>query len=534
MTENSHAFIETKVQFWIDLVQVRAPGSKVIIVATHADECGEEKEYILRILQEQLTENESLRLHDIKAELQQLQGQLETTIYGTSAYKQLKLKMALLKKSLNMRPQIVSFAPVIAETEIDGSIKNDYNIESLVAAIRHVSTATADEQNPFQLVNVFHPRFYGYVKQAAEVLRRSRTIITMEALHEASLIEARVSSSAPTIKETESAVAFLSCIGEVVWFRDRSMCSYDDDDYSDGESEGAPFYDEDSSYPGNSNDRDDSATWAWVESLDIGSYVVLNPHWLLNAVKGVLTHELSTDVHFLRQSMGSVEIDRRFGQSNDERNGIVRWPLIEALLSRNSEIASEPNERHNTLQVLRLLLEHFNIIVPIKLDISNPETASTLPSNGNRSQDIQESPLTSSTIGIASILTVSGCTAHDVLRSTSTSDLLSPTYSSPLCPRANSGGYLNALNSSGGERSRIPASPLTSAASTSELQTLHLRGVSDPTGSKASSGFMSCKRNRSVGDILSEASRTPVLDVPDEYFLVPGDAYITALRLPFI
>lgn len=540
MTENTRAQIETKVQFWIDLIQVRAPGSKIIIVATRADECVDFSDDITSILMEQLAENEILRVSDIELELMELQTQLESLGYASSAYRQLKLKMALLKKSLHMRPHIVTCAPVVASTEQDGSIKPGYDIEKLVSAIRQVSTATSDEQNPFQLVNVYHPRFYGHVKQAAEALRSSRTIITMESLHEAALVEAGTSSSATlkmTLKETESAVAFLSCIGEVVWFRDRTLCPLEGDECSDEESHVIDeYYDVEEEANGSSHAEtctDDSATWSWVDDcLDIGSYVVLNPHWLLNAVKGVLTHELSLDVRSLRQSMGAAETDRKFGFSSDERNGIVRWPLIETLLSRKSEIGSDPYERKNTLQILRLLLEHFNIIVPIRMDTANPDSAGTPPLHHNKHNNLLGSPLTTAKSGIGSVLTV-GAEVH---KSSSTSDLLTPPRGIPPCPRANSGSALNSASSTTvrgnsthdrdyGHYQKLsyPQTPIANAASPNSLETLSSqRGVSDPSGVATFGILQNHKRNKSVGDNLSSATKIPPIDVAEDYFLVPG------------
>ena len=38
----------------------------------------------------------------------------------------------------------------------------------------------------------------------------------------------------------------------------------------------------------------------WTDNLEISDYVVLNPHWLLDAMKGILTHKLDRDVKTLR------------------------------------------------------------------------------------------------------------------------------------------------------------------------------------------------------------------------------------------
>jgi hypothetical protein len=133
MTESSRAEMETKVQFWIDLIQVRAPGSKIIIVATRADDCLATKDANIAALMEQLDTNEGLRVSDIRADLRQLEKQLGTLGGSTHAYRELYLKMARLRKSLNMRPHIVTCAPVCAQTTKEGFVQTGYVMKCLQA-----------------------------------------------------------------------------------------------------------------------------------------------------------------------------------------------------------------------------------------------------------------------------------------------------------------------------------------------------------------------------------------------------------------
>ena len=543
MKENSAAQIESKVQFWIDLIQVRAPGSKIIIVATRADLfSSESRDTTIQGLMEQLDYSEKLRISDIETELSEYQAQLELMDYSSQAYRQLKLKMSLLKKSLNMRPHIVTCAPVNVETGVSGFVKPGYDITRLIAAIREVSTATTDEENPFQLVNVYHPPFYAHVKRAAQLLKSSRAILRMKTLHEAAVIEAGVSSassSTMTMKDTESAVAFLTCIGEVVWFRDRSLCPYEDgaisdddfdDDWFNGDESGGVMLD-------GSSMADTAESSVWTESLDIGEYVVLNPHWLLNAVKGVLTHELSTDVKSLREKMGG-DTEQKYGWLSDQRNGIVRWPLIEELLSLRSEIGGNEQERKDNLKVLRMLLEHFNIIVHIRMDISDPSNVGTPPLHSGRNLgSTYNSPLMRAKSGIGSVVTYeSGVEVH---KSNSTSDLLTPSRStskeSPLTSGRSVGERLHiSINphdsTSGGtietplngKANPDPISPIASVASASALDKLQARGMSAPTEvDSINTGLLSTKRTKSVGDDMF-AAKPSKLDVTEDYFLVPG------------
>ena len=48
-----------------------------------------------------------------------------------------------------------------------------------------------------------------------------------------------------------------------------------------------------------------------------------------------------------------AEAEKKYGSTSGEINGIVRWPLIEALLSRKLEMEEDFKQRDITLKVLR-------------------------------------------------------------------------------------------------------------------------------------------------------------------------------------
>jgi hypothetical protein len=96
----------------------------------------------------------------------------------------------------------------------------------------------------------------------------------------------------------------------------------------------------------------DSVSATWRDTGDIGGYVVLNPHWLLNAMKCVLTHKLSREINFERSSQ--FEISKYFGSMHNQKNGIASWLFVERLMRLNSvELPREYYKRLEHSYVLR-------------------------------------------------------------------------------------------------------------------------------------------------------------------------------------
>ena len=217
MRKHTFADIEARVQFWVDLIQVRAPGSSIVVCGTHMDEYSEpERQRLMDALRHQLEQNELLRCEDIQFELRQMQENVPMDS-NSVLYKQFVRKQELLKKALSRRPKFCDCVPVAVETEFDGSVRSGYDISRLIAAIQKVSTASREDKNPFQLVDVYHPMYYSHVKAAAEELKHQFKLMTLMDLHEAAVKRAgpAAQNSGITPKDTAGAVAYLTCIGEV-------------------------------------------------------------------------------------------------------------------------------------------------------------------------------------------------------------------------------------------------------------------------------------------------------------------------------
>lgn len=95
-----------------------------------------------------------------------------------------------------------------------------------------------------------------------------------------------------------------------------------------------------------------SATWR--DAADIGGYVILNPHWLLSAMKCVLTHKLHRDLNISSEQHSQFETSQFFGNPHNEKNGIASWLFVEQLMKRNTvELPKDYHKRLEYVDVLR-------------------------------------------------------------------------------------------------------------------------------------------------------------------------------------
>jgi GTPase SAR1 family protein len=197
MTQNTLKHFDECVQFWIDLIQIRAPGSTIIVVGTKSDLISEPSEIqqIIASLRKRLDDNEKLRISSIKKE---------------------RKKSPLLQRLLKQRP-ITRILPVSCTASLSG-------FNELTKVILELSTPTSKNPNPFQLVNIEIPRYYLEVKEEVESMLQTCSVTNMEQLHQnmkekrknVSHLKDRVSGdTSMSINDTRDAVTFLSSIGEV-------------------------------------------------------------------------------------------------------------------------------------------------------------------------------------------------------------------------------------------------------------------------------------------------------------------------------
>ncbi len=183
---------DESVQFWVDLIQIRAPGSTIIIVGTKSDLIPEnEIQTRINKLRDQLKNNENKRVKAMKKETQRNRN------------------TSLLQRLLKQRPYIADIIPVSCTARLSG-------LNQLTKLILDLSTPTPKNPYPFQLVNIEIPRYYLDVKEEIESMLRTCSVTHMQQLHNNMRDRKESNCTEMTINDTRDAVTFLSSIGEVL------------------------------------------------------------------------------------------------------------------------------------------------------------------------------------------------------------------------------------------------------------------------------------------------------------------------------
>lgn len=373
MTLHAEAEMDLYVQFWVDLIQSRAPGSTIVVVASHADKLlssaasKQQRKHktpsppdVCSRLQKHLNRREEARKAVIRMNIDQARAQSEDCTH--------------LKFLLKNRPVVCAVMPVSC-ISLNG-------FQDLRNKIISLSTPTASNKHPFNLVNMCITRFYARVKEVVEELRAAGNhVVTMVQLHDQlrqSEHPAAYKKGSPaqmlsqhSVSEVQDAVSFLCSIGEVVWFQPPAAPTTAASSSSVAEDGSIPEL--------GSRDRSGSSggalsgdewgesgkdTWRVVEdeqeehkkeggasagagagasasagderASDVSNMVFLTPHWLMHILKRVLTHHLIKDLRRMIKQMSHEALQDYFGENHVEHsvNGIVRWTLIEDKMLR--------------------------------------------------------------------------------------------------------------------------------------------------------------------------------------------------------
>ena len=218
---DSETDFDEYVQFWIDLIQSRAPGSSMIVVGTHMDEVSRREKVV------EISSHKSVRWskgHGKKKrrgsestdKIDMLVGSLKTRLDKNEAnrLKALNSKIesetnnvAELKNLRKLRPNLVAIVPVSCVQDMKGFSK-------LTETILHISTPSKSKPNPFQLVNITVPSYWLEVKAEVELMIREENVTSMQEL-DRKMRGQTPGETSRTIKHTRDAVAFLSSVGEV-------------------------------------------------------------------------------------------------------------------------------------------------------------------------------------------------------------------------------------------------------------------------------------------------------------------------------
>lgn len=219
MRKNTPSEFDEYVQFWIDLIQTRAPGSSMLVVGTHVDEV---KSYVAnptsknegssssRSSRKKKRRAPSNPVEKVVDDLRQRLKRNEIDrVKGIEADIKLKLKRdstAELQSLRTRRPNLVGIIPVSCKRNLQG-----FNV--LTKRILELSTPTVDNPHPFQLVNIEIPNYYMDVKHEIETMIRDDRVAAMEHLH--NNMKARKLDDEDRRDITRDAVTFLSSVGEV-------------------------------------------------------------------------------------------------------------------------------------------------------------------------------------------------------------------------------------------------------------------------------------------------------------------------------
>jgi Leucine-rich repeat (LRR) protein len=198
------------VQYWVDLIQARAPGSAIVVVATHIDAHDMTPDLVeerLFMVHKRLARNEQLRLTDLGKEIR---------LCAKEDPQHAKELEALLQKRPFIHSPILRFASEDAQC---------MSLKHLLAHISALASPTVENPYPLRIVNGLLPMRYQSVKILIGDLRdRGRHFCTIRDLDNAVNSrfdkymlpeEVQSCSKASTLETTQNAVVYWASVGEV-------------------------------------------------------------------------------------------------------------------------------------------------------------------------------------------------------------------------------------------------------------------------------------------------------------------------------
>lgn len=209
ITETKHD-CDVLVQYWIDLIQARAPGSTVVVVATHIDSelmTPEVVEERLLMVESRLTNNEALRLADLMKEVEHC---------AASDPDHANALRALLRQ----RP--CRYRPILRFASRD---EQCMTLKHLLAHLSSIASPTAEVPNPLRIINTPVPMRYLSVLTVIRG-RRKRGIhyctiqdldIAVNEHFDSYLMRAaeQTQINESTLEVTKNAVVYWASVGEV-------------------------------------------------------------------------------------------------------------------------------------------------------------------------------------------------------------------------------------------------------------------------------------------------------------------------------
>lgn len=211
MTKSTPSDFDTYVQYWIDLIQIRAPGSDILIVATRADKLFPSCDLVsidvngkLKVVNQQWKELSDNLFNHLKTCEASRKKALKKDLYQMQ-FSDDNDHRAFLEHVLDFRPKIRAVVPV--------SSKSLRGYDYLTKLILNLSTPKfKNKRYPFQMVNISIPKYYYDVSAMIDYLiANGHHFVTLDRLHNRMCSELGYCDSS----NTQDALAFLSCTGKV-------------------------------------------------------------------------------------------------------------------------------------------------------------------------------------------------------------------------------------------------------------------------------------------------------------------------------
>ena len=236
MNKNEPGGFDKYVQFWIDLIQSRCPGSRILVIGTKGDLLKAPGMVDSKRVEaiENVTANEERRKYFIEQELSEIEDQS---------------RIPLLQPLSKLRPLIDTEKDILTVSSDTGA-----GFVDLASRIFQLSTPSVDMPNPFGLVCISNiPMYYFLVKsKLRKIVDRRKSFVKMEEINieinteVKAQVEAKISASRDSIaaledvdvdvevnveidagdddestyywtaQHTRDAIIFLSSIGEVI------------------------------------------------------------------------------------------------------------------------------------------------------------------------------------------------------------------------------------------------------------------------------------------------------------------------------
>jgi GTPase SAR1 family protein len=190
------------VQYWVDLIQARAPGSSFIVVATHADLITAEQERErLHMVKARLHSNEALRIQDLVRDIEYCADPERK-----EAFRQLLQKRPVIDED------VIALRKSSHEEEL-------HEVLCLSVRIVQLATPTKKVPHPFASINTPLEDFYWNVKESITALRKEKkAFCTLTELNQHIVARSTGSgghSSKTILSGTRVALAHWSSVGEV-------------------------------------------------------------------------------------------------------------------------------------------------------------------------------------------------------------------------------------------------------------------------------------------------------------------------------